>query len=253
MIHGCFTTTRVDAVPSSPTGVGARGWSRHVDRLRRDGEALFGGSVTAAAMGRALLDEVEASLAVGNTLPRIVRLALTGADLEVRATSRDLLGPADPLHVVVVAHERVRPQMKHTGTAAEFAVKDTAIAAGYDDALLIGADGLLREGTFWTLLLGRPDGSWATPAAPVLPSVTLALIAQAWERDGVTLETIPIGPADLAQFDRAVALSAGQGPRAIASITVPDGPRGSTWHGGGDVDLVVSTYARCEVEPITPA
>ena len=231
--YGCFTTVRAESLPGE-AGVGVHGWSRHVARLQRDTAALFGSPVTADAMASGLLRGVANS---GLALPHLVRLAVEGPDLSLSVTSRALTPSATPLRVQVVRHDRMRPEMKHTATAPEFAVRDAAIQAGYDDAVLLTADGLLSEGTTWSLVLGRPDGTWVTPAARVLPSVTVSLVSER-----VTLALAEVPEASLAEFDRAAALSSGRGVHPIASI-------GSV-HFAGSVDILSAAYAAAPLEPV---
>jgi len=236
--YGCFTTVRAEALPDE-AGVGVHGWSLHVERLRRDTTTLFGAPVDAAAMASGLLAGVADAADSGLTLPHLVRLAVDGPDLSVAVTTRPLTSSAEPLRVQAVRHDRMRPELKHTRTAPEFAVRDAAGLAGYDDAVLLREDGLLSEGTTWSLVLGRPDGTWVTPSAPVLPSVTVALV-----RERVAIAVEPVTEDRLTEFDRAAALSSGRGVHPIASI--------GTAEFGGSVEALRAAYTAVPLEPVLP-
>lgn len=225
--YGCFTTMRIDPPAERPPGgLGARGWARHVARLQRDTAALFGTSVTEAEMVAAVQQAV-----AGVHLPVLVRLAQeprhggeladhragNGRDNPAMAGlswSTRTVTPSDvPLRVRSVHHDRMRPEMKHTLTSPELAERDAAVEAGFDDAVFVTAGGELSEGTTWSLVLGRPDGTWVTPSAPSLPSVTVALASEV-----VPIVPGPVRLSDLASFDRAAALGSGRGVHPIASI-----------------------------------
>ncbi|WP_300682195.1 aminotransferase class IV [Nocardioides sp.] len=231
--YGCFTTVRVEALPCGD-GIGVRGWGLHVERLQRDTRALYGSSVAVSAMATALHRGVAES---GLALPHLVRLAVESASLQAEVTSRGLTPSAHPLRVAALRHDRMRPTMKHTATAPEFALRDTAIAAGYDDAVMLTADGTLTEGTTWSLVLGRPDGTWVTPAGPVLPSVTVALVGAR-----VPIEHRIVTASDLEGFTAAAALGSGRGVHPIASI-------GSVAF-AGRVDVLREAYAAVPPEPV---
>ncbi|UDY23937.1 aminotransferase class IV [Nocardioides sp. Kera G14] len=233
--YGCFTTMRVDALPGSPDsrgGVGVRGWERHVSRLQRDSAALFGEPVSREAMVEAVYAAVEAV-----DLPILVRLAVGTRDLEIAASTRAVTPSDVPLRVRAVRHDRFRPEMKHTLTAPEFAERDAALAEGLDDSLFVTGQGLLSEGTTWSLVLGRPDGTWVTPQAPALPSVTVALLA-----DRVSIGSEPVRADDLEQFDRAAAVGSGRGVHQIASI--------GAWTASDGVEELVSAYGLIRLDAV---
>ena len=72
---------------------------------------------------------------------------------------------------------RAWPDVKHLATGPQLQARESAIEAGFDDAVLVSTDGDIAEGTFWNL--GFWDGSVLTwPRAPALPGIT------AWRLDG---------------------------------------------------------------------
>ncbi|MFT4262468.1 MAG: aminotransferase class IV [Nocardioides sp.] len=252
--YGCFTTMRVDPLPDG-AGVGVRGWQRHLARLQRDSLALVGEAVPRASVVSAVRGATD-----GVALPILVRVAVEPDPricAMVSGVSRHLPGcrhakarswplatttravtPSDrPLRVRATRHDRFRPEMKHTLTAPELAERDAAIEEGYDDAVFVTADGLLSEGTTWSLLLGRPDGTWVTPLAESLPSVTVALLAER-----VTLSVEEVRADALDGFDRAAAVGSGRGVHRIASI----GP----WRTSRGVDELASAYASVPLDPV---
>ncbi len=84
-----------------------------------------------------------------------------------------------PKRVRSVTWQRELPQIKHVGTFGLFAQRRAALAAGFDDALFVTADGQISEGTTWNLAVH--DGEhliW--PQAPALRGTAEALLQAGW-------------------------------------------------------------------------
>ena len=124
--------------------------------------------------------------------------------------------PVSPLRLCSHRGLRACPELKHLALRPQLDARAAAQAAGFDDALLVDADGRIAEGTFWNLLLW--DGTTATwPQAPILEGVTQQLVRAGLVGAGVPQRQLPVALDGLAGMRAAFALNS-SGVRAIASI-----------------------------------
>ncbi|MFD5461551.1 aminotransferase class IV [Kitasatospora sp. NPDC127059] len=212
--YGHFTTLRVEAG-------GVRGLALHLDRLARDGRALFG-----VEPDRAVIRERIRAVLPADGAPVIVRV--TGYDpalglerpgapaapvLLVTTRPAGSTEPA-PLRVRTVAYRRELPEVKHVGLFGLVQHRRAAQLDGYDDVLLTDDDGLVLEGATWNVgfLAGR---RLVWPEGPSLPGVTGALLAGAY---GGPQSREPVHAAGLGRFDAAFAVNAGVGLRPLAAV-----------------------------------
>lgn len=111
---------------------------------------------------------------------------------------------------------REHPFVKHLATGPQLRAREAAVAAGFDDAVLVDADGRIAEGTFWNIAFW--DGSVLTwPKAPALPGVTFWRLHMSLGQEGIPARRVPVGLGDLDGQRTAVALNS-RGLREIASI-----------------------------------
>ncbi|MGY1529440.1 aminotransferase class IV [Luteimonas sp. A649] len=111
---------------------------------------------------------------------------------------------------------RVRPGLKHLAIGAQLDARRAAQAAGFDDALLVAADGCIAEGTFWNVAFW--DGNVVTwPDAPSLDGVTRRLLQGALTAAGVPQHHRPLALDAISGMRAAVALNS-RGVQDIASI-----------------------------------
>jgi branched-subunit amino acid aminotransferase/4-amino-4-deoxychorismate lyase len=145
-------------------------------------------------------------------------LAGTEVTPEVAVTVSDPRPPEPPaLSVRTTRYARETPHLKHRGTHGLTRETRTARLAGFDDALLVGPDGNVTEGTTWNLLL-HDGGSWVWPAALMLPGVTAALLRAAMEQSGTAHRTEPVDAHDVPAYAAAFALNASVPGRVIAAV-----------------------------------
>ncbi|MFJ2776891.1 MULTISPECIES: aminotransferase class IV [unclassified Kitasatospora] len=216
--YGHFTTVRAEAGR-------VRGLGLHLDRLVRDARVLF-----AADLDRCLLRDRIRRVLPADGAPAIVRVTVfdpalglerPGAPAAPRllVTTRPAPTAAPgPLRVRTTAYTRELPEVKHVGLFGLIRHRRLAQLDGYDDALLVDADGRVTEGATWNI--GFHDGRrlvW--PDGPSLPGVTAALLARAHR--GPQLHE-RVEAAGLDRFEAAFAVNAGVGVRPIAAI---DGTR----------------------------
>ena len=126
------------------------------------------------------------------------------------------LVPASALRVRSHRGLRPRPEVKHLATGLQLDARRAAVAAGFDDALLVAEDGRVAEGTFWNIAFW--DGEVLTwPLAPVLPGTTLRMLRMAVAAAGLPERWAPVMLHDIGGQRAAVALNS-RGIQEIASI-----------------------------------
>ncbi|AGZ43609.1 aminotransferase class IV [Actinoplanes friuliensis] len=198
-----------------------RGLALHLARLADGAEELFGHRIGVAEEHRLL---------------GLIRHALGGVrDASVRVTfvpGSDEQGPPDvlvsvldpapeepgpPLRVQSVVYERDLPEHKHRATMGLSYRLREARLAGFDDALFLGRDGLVREGTSWNVAFW--DGSQVVwPVAPALKGVTMVLLQIAMSINGTPWTLRPIDAEELTSLAAAAAVSTVCPARPVASI-----------------------------------
>lgn len=120
----------------------------------------------------------------GTWFPRVERydddtLAMWLRPAPPLATTTTLWVPPEP-------DPRRQPTVKGADLDALAALRATAVDAGADDAVLYAADGAVLETAHAALVWWR-DGVLCLPENPTLPSVTVALLLEIAERNGVAV------------------------------------------------------------------
>ncbi|MGY0611360.1 aminotransferase class IV [Luteimonas sp. A501] len=130
------------------------------------------------------------------------------------------LVPVAPLRLRSHRGLRARPGVKHLAIGPQLDARNAAIAAGFDDALLVAEDGRIAEGTFWNIAFW--DGQVLTwPLAPALPGTTVMMLRMAMAGTGVAEQRVTVMLDGIDRQRAAVALNS-RGIQEIASI---DGQR----------------------------
>lgn len=156
---------------------------------------------------------------VGRWFPRVELIA--DAVLP-RLVLRLRTAPARSPTVRVRIHEGVdprrAPQVKGPDLMAMHAARARAGRAGAGEALLLGPDGRVREGAFSAIMWWRGDALCTTAHdAPVLNSVTKALLLQMAASTGHLVRFEAVTPADLDGLE-VWAVSALHGIRAVTAL-----------------------------------
>src|SRR5690606_15384825 len=93
-------------------------------------------------------------------------------------------GPAGPLALDVVEHERMLPGIKHVGEIAKTHYLRQAVARGFDDVAFVDRDGRISEASIWNLALW--DGEAVVwPRAELLTGTTMGIVSRQLEKRGV--------------------------------------------------------------------
>jgi 4-amino-4-deoxychorismate lyase len=204
--YGHFTTMQVRDGK-------VRGMALHLARLDDGNEKFFGhrGDVDDELRLREFIRH-----ALGDVRDASVRVSLVP---EVLVAVSDPVPdePTPALRVRTDAHERPWPEQKHAATMGLRYAQRTAQDNGFDDALFVGPDGLVREGSVWNVAFW--DGSQVVfPQAPVLKGVTMVLLQVALTMTGIPWTLRPVRRADLPDLLAAAALNTRCPAQPIASI-----------------------------------
>lgn len=214
--YGAFTSFRVE-------GGGVRGLGLHLARLEASAIELFG-----EAVGEARLRELMRG-ALDGRRDAWLRVSLFSRKVWMRESDwigapGVMIGVFDPppplassvrLHPQV--HEREAAHLKHVATFGLMRGRRLAKQAGFDDALFVGEDGRVAEGTVWNIGLIAGDRIvW--PEAPMLAGVAQALIEANLQAVGLSSETRPVRVEDLGAFDGAFICNSATPACAVTAI-----------------------------------
>jgi branched-subunit amino acid aminotransferase/4-amino-4-deoxychorismate lyase len=216
---GHFTTMQV-------RGRAVQGFDLHLQRLRDATRELLACDLDPDRVR----DELRGALLAGDVADCTLRarIFVRGPDAMPDATHVDtapamlvsIAPPAEPvpapLRIKSYGHTRALPHIKHVGTFPLFHHRRLALRDGFDDALLVGPDGAIAEGSFWNI--GFRDGdSVVWPKAPALRGVTERLLQAGLKEAGVPQRTLPVRLSMLSDFSAAFAVNT-RGVQAIAGI-----------------------------------
>lgn len=202
---------------------GVQGLDRHLDRLRHATRELFGGDLDSDAvrgwMRRAVAGIAAAFLRVNVFSRRFDR------DRPCEPVAPDVLVTTAPARTVDAAPLRVRsqrydreaPHLKHVGTFGLFHQRRIAQRHGFDDALFVGADGAISEGTIWNV--GFFDGERVVwPQAPMLRGISMQLLQDGLARSGFPQLVRHVALDELGGFRAAFFTNSGRAVQPIACI-----------------------------------
>ncbi|RZJ26417.1 MAG: class IV aminotransferase, partial [Brevundimonas sp.] len=165
--YGAFTSMQVE-------DGAVRGLDLHLARLEQEALVLFGVAVPEAK----LRDRMRTALA-GLSGRHSLRVQLFLETVTLRTP--DAMGepgvltvvsaPAnalcDPLRLQTQDYAREAPELKHNATFGLTRARRAAKDGGFDDALFVGPDGVVSEGTIWNIGFVEA-GRIVWPRAPML-------------------------------------------------------------------------------------
>ncbi|HYC74529.1 aminotransferase class IV [Brevundimonas sp.] len=214
--YGAYTSFRVEE--------GAvRGLDLHIERLKASARELFGETPGEARlrdlMRRAVGGRDHCWLRVSLFSPEISPRTpgWTGAPKVMTATFAPPPPLAESVRLQTQVHAREAPHLKHVATFGLIRARRTARAAGFDDALLVDAEGRVSEGSLWNIGFLR-GGEVVWPQAPMLAGVAQALLQRGLDAAGRVGTIEPVRLEELSRFDAAFLCNSATPACAVASI-----------------------------------
>lgn len=189
-----------------------QGLDLHLQRLQAGTRELFGSALDPLQVRAWIHDALQAE-GVDDASLRVTvfshqfdfRRPLQPVPVDVLVTVAPPVDlPAIPRRLRTVRYQRELPHVKHVGTFALFQHRRQALQAGVDDALFVGEDGLVSEGTTWNIAFAS-GSTLVWPQAPALRGTHERLLQAGWGGDQ---QVRPVTLADLSGFDAAIACNA---------------------------------------------
>ena len=99
-------------------------------------------------------------------------------------------------------HDLQRPlaRLKHVGSWGQGRFREIALAAGFDEGLLVDEAGIISEGTITNVGFWR-DGTVIWPDAPKLQGITMLVLRRQLTAAGIPQAERPVRVQDLASYD----------------------------------------------------
>jgi branched-subunit amino acid aminotransferase/4-amino-4-deoxychorismate lyase len=151
--------------------------------------------------GRVLEQDVRALIrhALAGRLDASVRVYGYWAGLIVTTRGpRDMLGR--PHSMTALHFQRPLAGLKHVGSWGQGRFTEIALAAGFDEGLLVDETGRISEGTITNVGFWRDD-TVIWPDAPKLPGITMLVLRRQFVAAGICQAEEPVRLRDLASFD----------------------------------------------------
>ncbi len=215
-----------------------RGLDLHLARLTAASVEMFGQALPDAQILDSLRTAIQASPDAHSLVATVYSPAgeFTVAGPEARPdvlvrTSPPASGPAGPLALAAVEHERMLPQVKHVGEVAKTYYLRQAAAQGFDDAAFVDRQGRLSEASIWNLAFW--DGEAVVwPDAAMLRGTTMGIVQRQLARLGVPQHTRAITLADLPGLRGAAVMNSwtpGVAVDRIGETPFPEAPAFLQW------------------------
>jgi branched-subunit amino acid aminotransferase/4-amino-4-deoxychorismate lyase len=192
-----------------------RGLDLHLSRLEAAHSDVYG-----RALGG---EEVRAGIrhALGGQLDASVRVYGYWAGLIVTVREPQDM-PHRPHSMTALHFQRPLARLKHVGSWGQGRFRETALAAGFDDGLLVDEAGIISEGTITNVGFWR-DGTVIWPDAPKLQGITMLLLQRQLTAAGVPQAGAAVRVQDLAGYDGMILCNArGWAPvNLVDKLTIP--------------------------------
>ena len=107
--------------------------------------------------------------------------------------------PDRPHSMTAVQFQRPLARLKHVGSWGQGRFREAAVAAGFDEGLLVDETGRISEGTITNVGFWR-DGVVIWPQAPKLDGITMLLLRRHLAAAGVAQAEEPVRVQDLAGY-----------------------------------------------------
>jgi branched-subunit amino acid aminotransferase/4-amino-4-deoxychorismate lyase len=202
----------------------ARGLGLHLDRLAQATRELFDSELdrelVQAWLRQAIAKDPRALSVRVNVFSRSLDRSRMSAQ-----TKPDVLisvgaaapAAAAPLRLKSFRYQRDLPAVKHVGTFPLFHYRRLAQQAGYDDALFVGDDGRISEGSVWNIVFFDSRGAvW--PEAAQLRGISLQLLQAGMVGRGIANRVQSMRIEDLAEVRSAFLTNSSVPVQSIACI-----------------------------------
>ena len=171
----------------------ARGLDLHLARLEAAHDEVYGRTLS----GQEVRDRIRHAL--GGRPDASVRVYGYWAGLIVTVR-----GPQDtpdrPHSMTAMQFQRPLARLKHVGSWGQGWFGEAAVAAGFDEGLLVDETGRISEGTITNVGFWR-DGVVIWPQAPKLAGITMLILRRQLAAVGVGQAEEPVHVQDLAGYD----------------------------------------------------
>jgi branched-subunit amino acid aminotransferase/4-amino-4-deoxychorismate lyase len=107
--------------------------------------------------------------------------------------------PRRPHSMTAVHFQRPLARLKHVGSWGQGRLREMALAAGFDEGLLVDETGRISEGTITNVGFWR-EGTVIWPDAPKLDGVTMLLLRRLLPTAGLPQAERPVWVTDLASY-----------------------------------------------------
>ena len=189
--YGHFTAMQI-------RGRSVRGLELHLSRLDAANHELFGAGLD----GALVRDRIRHALGddMADAAVRVYVGEGDNDDVSIMVTVR---GPievtAEPIGLMSVPYQRSEPHIKHLADHGQVYHRRRAALAGFDDALLTGADGVIAECGIANIAFF--DGaSVVWPDAPALQGITMQLVEPRLPNAGVASRHAPVHLRDVGSY-----------------------------------------------------
>jgi branched-subunit amino acid aminotransferase/4-amino-4-deoxychorismate lyase len=108
--------------------------------------------------------------------------------------------PRRPHSMTALHFQRPLARLKHVGSWGQGRFREIALAAGFDEGLLVDEAGMISEGTITNVGFWR-DGTVIWPDAPKLQGITMLLLRRQLTAAGIPQVEWPVRVQDLASYD----------------------------------------------------
>ncbi len=241
-----FTTMQV-------RNAAVRGLNLHLQRLASASQALFGVALDLpllrAQMLAALGEHGDAGLRISiGARNYCARSMPAPAQLETLILVDPPAMPrTEPARLMSFRHSHPFPGFKHAGNFDLLHLRRQALEQGFDDALLLDADGAITEGPTFNIGFFQGDDALVWPEGELLAGTTRQLLHAAWltEQGKSELKTVQLDA--LAQFDGAFCCHSG-GIWPLTGIDQHNWPVHET-----GMQKLQTLWSQIPAEPIDPS
>ncbi|MDQ1818104.1 aminotransferase class IV family protein [Massilia sp. CCM 9210] len=201
-----------------------KGMDLHLTRLRKASVSLFG----TALPDEKILDSIRLAIGGGQENMSLTVTVFSpegefsansmGAEPAIMVrTAPPSDGPAGPVRLGVVEHERHLAAIKHVGEWAKTYYLHRAIEQGFDDAAFVDRHERLGEATIWNLVFWDGD-SVVWPRADILTGTMMGMVQRQLTRLGVPQQHREIRLGDLAGISGAAIMNSWTPGVAVTAI-----------------------------------